>query len=278
MTTSIQLQPTNPDRKEALLTIAGFDPTAGAGILMDSAVFRALGFHPLAVLTSVAAQGTNGVAQVQPLSAAFIKRELQIIQDEFHLGAIKIGMLYSAGAIKAVGLFLRASELPVVLDPVLTASGGGALIVPHALRTLEKELFPYCQLITPNLDEAESFSGTRLITITDMETCAGKLSKRWGCAVLLKGGHLQGEVVDVLADNGKITRFPHQRQREGLNVRGTGCALAAAVAAFLSKGIPLSEAVGAGIRFVESALAGAYSTGYSSNVGFLNLPEALNPI
>ncbi len=256
--------------RKTLLAIAGFDPTGGAGIISDAAVFRTLGFHPTVVLTSVAAQGSNQVAQILPLPENFIQRELGIVFSEFHPAAIKIGMLYSSAAVQVVAAKLKDVKMPIVLDPILKASSGGALIQPEALPFLETQLIPHCQVITPNLSEAEFFLKRSITTTEQAAEAAQNLSQRWKTAVLLKGGHLPGSPVDFLAEGNQVTPFPHSRRAAGINLRGTGCALSAALAAGLASDLPFKKAVLFAQQFLQKAIEGFYQTGVSAKLGFLN--------
>ena len=256
-------------KKKSLLTIAGFDPTGGAGILTDAAVFRTLGFHPLAVLTSVAVQGGSGVRSVRPLPEPFIDKELEIAFEEFQPAAVKIGMLYSPEAVNMVADFLTERSIPIVLDPVFSASGGGELLLLSALPLLEERLIPLCRIVTPNLDEAIHFLNLETIDPDQIEEAATELSQRWDCSVLLKGGHLNGDPVDVLAIEGTCEKFPHHRLQKGVRLRGTGCALSAAIAAELGDGKALKKAVSEGLRFVREAIQEAYSAGRMGEIGFL---------
>jgi hydroxymethylpyrimidine/phosphomethylpyrimidine kinase len=256
--------------KKALLSIAGFDPTGGAGILIDAVVFRALDFHPLAVLTSVAAQGATGVRQVMSLPDSFIRNELDIIQTEFRPAAVKIGMLFSVEAVRIVSEFIREQDVPIVLDPLIAASSGGSLIDKKALSELENNLIPHCTIATPNIPEVSHFLKRDIPNLEEMETAAVDLSSKWGCAVLLKGGHLSTDSVDMMAVGGKCTRFPHTRVSFSGKIRGTGCVLSSALAGFLTKGYNLEKAVAAAIDFTVMRIQNLYSASKIADIEFLN--------
>jgi hydroxymethylpyrimidine/phosphomethylpyrimidine kinase len=244
--------------KPSLLSIAGFDPTGGAGILLDAAVFRSLGFHPLAVLTSVAAQGSQEVRAVEALPGDFIAEELAVLSRAFHPQAVKLGMLHHLEAVEEVGNYLARTDVPVVFDPVMKASSGGNLIVEDAFAELENIIIPRCRLVTPNLAEAEIFAGESIDGVASMRGAAGHLSKKWECAVLIKGGHLSDHPVDVLASQDGIREFSHEKISWGSTVRGTGCALSAAIMAGLAQKKPLEDAVAFGIRFAGNLIHNAY--------------------
>jgi hydroxymethylpyrimidine/phosphomethylpyrimidine kinase len=268
MTTSPQSNSDISPTKKAVLSIAGFDPTSGAGILVDSAVFRALGLHPLAVLTSVAAQGATSVRQTVPLPESFIRDELEIINAEFQPGAIKIGMLLSVEAVRTVSRFIQKLTVPIVLDPVITASSGGNLIDEKALSELEDTLIPRCTIITPNIPEARHFLGREIATVGELETAALELSSRWGCAVLLKSGHLKDTPVDIMANQEELTKYAHTRAATSDKIRGTGCILSSALTGFLARDYDLGKAAENAIDFTVSLIRIGYSSGMIPDVSF----------
>jgi hydroxymethylpyrimidine/phosphomethylpyrimidine kinase len=261
--------PLSPQRP-AILSIAGFDPTNGAGILADAAVFRALGFHPLTVLTSVAAQGASQVALIQPLPEEFLIRQLEIIAAEFKPVAVKVGMIYNAEAVQVVTAFLRAAKIPAVLDPVMRSTSGGDLIKPEALPLMESLLIPACKVITPNLAEAGYFLDRQIITQSEAEEAAQELAWLWGTAVLLKGGHLKDNPVDILAQNDGLDKFERPRIAGEVNLRGTGCALSSALAAGLAGKMELRKAVTFARDFLQEAVQGHYRAAENPLTGFLN--------
>jgi hydroxymethylpyrimidine/phosphomethylpyrimidine kinase len=259
--------------RPAILSIAGFDPTSGAGILADTAVFRALGFHPLTALTSLAAQGASHLRQIHNLPEEFLIRQLEIIAAEFHPAAVKIGMLYSPEAVQVVAAFVRAMNIPAVLDPVLRATSGGDLIKSEALPLLEGMLVPVCRLVTPNLAEAGYFLDRKITTLADAEEAAQELAWLWNTAVLLKGGHLEGDPVDILAEGGTLEKFTYPRAAAEVNLRGTGCALSSALAAGLAKGMNLSQAVAFARDFLQEAVNHHYLAATDPSTGFLDFPQ-----
>lgn len=261
-----------PDKRISVLSIAGFDPTAGAGILADAAVFRSLGFHPLCVLTSVAAQGAGGVRQIRTLPRHLITRELEVVTEEFSPSAVKVGMVFSPPAVRSITAFLERTKIPAVCDPILKSSGGGDLIQRYAIPLLESLLFPLCRLVTPNLYEAGHFLERKIVDPVDIEKAARELSRRWGTAVLVKGGHLTGQAVDVLVLDGKLERYPHPRASKGMTLRGTGCALSSAVAAGFARGLDIRKAVEFAVEYVQEAIARRYTSGSKAKVGFLDYP------
>jgi hydroxymethylpyrimidine/phosphomethylpyrimidine kinase len=256
-------------RRSALLSIAGFDPTGGAGVIADAAVFRTLGFHPLTTLSSVTAQNSRQVEEVHPLTGEFIARELTLTASEFSICAVKVGMLYSVEAVEVVAAFLQASQLPAVLDPVLKASSGGDLADPAAIPFMESRLMPLCRMVTPNLAEAEYFLGHPISSLEEVEQAAQELSWLWNTAVLLKGGHFPGEPVDILAEGREITTYAHSRSAETMNLRGTGCALSAAVTAGFGMGFDNRRAVDFAVKFIQDRIRDSYISANDETIGFL---------
>ncbi len=257
------------NRRSALLSIAGFDPTGGAGVIADAAVFRSLGFHPLTTLSSVAAQNSRQVEAVHPLSGEFIARELAVTVSEFTVSAVKIGMLYSAEAVEVVAAFLQASKFPAVLDPILKASSGRDLADPAAIPIMESRLMPLCRMITPNLAEAEYFLGHSISSVEEAKQAVQELSWLWSTSVLLKGGHFPGEPVDILADGKEVSIFDHTRTAETVNLRGTGCALSAAIAVGFAKGFDNRSAVDFAIQFIQDRIQDFYISAKDEMIGFL---------
>ncbi len=257
--------------RPAVLSIAGFDPSGGSGVLTDSAVIRALGFHPLAVLTSIAAQGSSRVAEIQPLARGFMMSEFAVVAAEFSPAAAKIGMLYSPAAVRLAAAFLQHKKIPAVLDPVIKASSGGDLVQLYALPLIQDRLMPLCRLVTPNIEEAGYFLKRPIKDPSEAEDAARELSRRWRTSVLLKGGHLPGNPVDILVEGDQVERFPHARVANGKKVRGTGCALSTALAVGLARGLVLREAIPFALEFLQKALQRSYEAGNQPAVAFLDL-------
>ncbi len=247
--------------RPAVLTVAGLDPSGGAGIVTDAAVIRAFGLHPLTVLTGVAIQNTARVARVHPLPAGALEEQLTLLAEEFLLGAVKTGMLASAAGVESLAAWLTdRPRLPLVVDPVLKATSGGPLSEPGVRDALIKLLLPRARVVTPNLEEAAALTG---LTLTDREQvpeaarALRDLGPDW---VLLKGGHLpRGRASDYLA--GPETGIWLEEPRSDRRVRGTGCALASALAAGLARGESVEEAARAAKTFVTRGIEGSYVAG-----------------
>lgn len=240
-----------------ILSIAGSDPSGGAGIQADIKTISALRGYAATVLTAVTVQNTVGVKDVDFLSADLVSAQMEAVMEDLHPAALKIGMTGRTDIIKAISQILsKYPEIPVVLDPVMLSTSGHELTEPEATETLRTTLFPLCRLVTPNLNEAAHLLGHPLHTPEEMENAAIELSSRYGCAFLLKGGHLEGEAMtDILYDQ-KIYRFtgPHIDTH---NLHGTGCTYSSAIATLLGHGYTLPEAVGYAKQYMNKAIKAA---------------------
>ena len=223
--------------KLSALTIAGFDPSGGAGILNDIKTFQALKIYGTAVITALTAQNVKKVEGIFPVDVEFIEKQIDVVLDEGNIVYAKTGMLYSSEIIKAVADKVEEHNLKIVVDPVMVAGSGGLLSQNNMVRSLKKYLLPLAQLTTPNIYEAQAISG---IEIGDEED-ALKASLKIGeiCNVVVTGGHLKGN--DVFY-NGSITVLEGELL-ETENVHGSGCTYSAACTAYLVKGCKLEEAV-----------------------------------
>lgn len=240
-----------------VLSIAGSDPSAGAGVQADLKTCAALGCYGLSVITALTAQNTKGVQAAEPISSPFIQQQLESIFDDIYVSAVKLGMLHNEAVIQVVSKFLAQYPLiPCVLDPVMLAKGGHLLLEENAVQALIQMLFPLASLLTPNLPEAEVFLNRSILTERDMEAAAYDLAEMGAPAVLLKGGHLNTEqALDCLY----IKKTKHFRWFEAPrihteNTHGTGCTLSAAIAAFLAQGFPLEESVFEAKAYLSLAL------------------------
>jgi len=256
--------------KGRVLICAGSDSGGGAGIQADIKTVTALGGFAMTAITALTAQNTLGVQGVQPVPVDFIRAQMGCVLDDLGADAFKTGMLHDAATINAVcdEIAARAPDAPLVADPVMVAKGGHRLLEPDAVETLKRRLLPMAAVITPNLPEAEELSG---IAITDeasmREVCAALLAMG-ARAVLLKGGHMQGDVlVDLLATPEGITRYEDQRIATR-HTHGTGCTLASAIATGLAQGMALEPAVRRARAYVRAAILAA--PGYGEGHGPLD--------
>ncbi|WCJ58490.1 bifunctional hydroxymethylpyrimidine kinase/phosphomethylpyrimidine kinase [Fontisphaera persica] len=245
-------------RVPVALTIAGSDSGGGAGIQADLHTFAALGVHGTTAITCLTAQNPREVKGVHPVPAAFLQQQLAAVFAELRPAAIKTGMLYSRPLIEAAVEFLAAQKNrpPLVVDPVMIATSGAALLRPEAVRALQEHLLPLAQVITPNAPEAAALAGVPVESVEDLRAVARRLQERHGCAVLVKGGHLRGlkVAVDVLFD-GREEWLLEAPRVPGVSTHGTGCTYSAAITAGLARGLPLLEAVGQAKQFISQAIA-----------------------
>jgi len=252
------------------LTVAGSDSGGGAGLQADLQTFGALHVHGTCVVTSLTAQNPRGVLGIQAASNRMVARQLEAVFAELKPAATKTGMLLSAPIIAEVAKwFRRARGVPLVVDPVMVATSGARLLQPAAQRTLCRELLPLATLMTPNLPEAEALLGRALRDEADLREAARALTARFGCATLLKGGHLPGtrEATDIFYD-GRVELRLHAPRVRGLRTHGTGCTYAAAITAFLARGESLISAVRKGKAYITAAIAGSQRVGRHQVLGW----------
>lgn len=245
-----------------LCTIAGSDPTGGAGLQGDLKTFAAHGVYGTAVVTAITVQGRRGVTRVDAAGADLVGEQLDVVLDEVGPRGLKTGMLWDAETIRVVASRLRHAPFAVVVDPVLAATTGGNLLHPDALTALRDDLLPLATICTPNLLEGARLLGTGAIADEGMAEAAVALLDLGPEAVLLKGGHGGGaEAVDVLATRGGDVTHLRLPRLAGANAHGTGCALAASLAARLALGDGLREAAEGAKAYVHRALAAAAARG-----------------
>jgi hydroxymethylpyrimidine/phosphomethylpyrimidine kinase len=243
------------------LTIAGSDSGGGAGIQADLKTFSAFQVFGMSVLTAVTAQNSVGVTGVHDLPPEFVTLQLDAVLDDFGADAVKIGMLSTAGIIRAVADRLGAPGMPpIVLDPVMVAKSGDPLLQPAARAALIEAMLPLAAVVTPNLHEASVLADLPVATEADMEEAARRIHTRGPRHVLVKGGHLKDSATDILYDGRAFTRFSAPRL-ESNNTHGTGCTYSAAIAAGLARGAPLITAVGDAKAYVTAAIREGFQAG-----------------
>jgi hydroxymethylpyrimidine/phosphomethylpyrimidine kinase len=244
-----------------VLTIAGSDSGGGAGIQADLKTFAALECYGMSAITALTAQNTIGVSAIHPLPPEFAAAQIAAVFEDIGADAVKIGMLYSAGLIRAVAEQLRRYKARnIVLDPVMVAQSGDRLLEDDAVGAIREELMPLADVVTPNVPEAEVLSGRRIGGIADMKAAAGDLARYGSASVLVKGGHLEAadssDLLYLCRENRLVT-FPAERIATR-NTHGTGCTLSAAIAAHLARGEDLESAVRQAKIYITAALrAGA---------------------
>src|SRR6202023_1963714 len=243
-----------------LLTIAGFDPSCGAGIAADLKTVAAHGCYGLAAITSLTVQSTEGVQAVHNTPAAELREQLEVLAKDCDIAAVKIGMLGNRGNARVVAEFLDSHKFAhVVHDPVMKSSSGTELLDAAGIKYLVAELLKRSTVITPNVPEAEILTGMTIKDTADMEAAARKIVEMGAHAVIVKGGHME-RAVDVLFDGNEIVALAGDRVREE-TLHGTGCTFAAAIAAQLASGRPLLEAAMLAKAYVTKAIEKSYPTG-----------------
>jgi hydroxymethylpyrimidine/phosphomethylpyrimidine kinase len=243
------------------LTIAGSDSGGGAGIQADLKTFSAFRVFGTSVITAVTAQNSLGVQGVENLPPAFVAQQLESVLSDFGADAAKCGMLSTAPIIEAVAATLRARAVDrLVVDPVMVAKSGDPLLQPDARQALITRILPLALVVTPNLPEAEALAGMAVTERADMEEAARRIQRLGPRAVLVKGGHLKGEAVDLLWDGRSLTAFTAPRV-DSPNTHGTGCTLSAAIAAGLARGRPLADAIRDAKAYVTRAIRDGFTAG-----------------
>lgn len=238
------------------LTVAGSDSGGGAGIQADLKTFAALGVHGASAITCLTAQNPRRVTAIEPCTPGMLRAQIEAVFEELPPRAAKTGMLYSAPLIREVARAFRDRPCPLVVDPVMVATSGARLLEPSAVKALTRELLPYAAIITPNVPEAEALLGMKIVEPEDLRAAARALHARFGCAALVKGGHLPGarDAVDVFFD-GKSDWLLTTERIPNVNTHGTGCTYAAAITAHLAQRAKLLDAVEGAKQFITHAIA-----------------------
>ncbi|MEM7418008.1 MAG: bifunctional hydroxymethylpyrimidine kinase/phosphomethylpyrimidine kinase [Gemmatimonadota bacterium] len=249
------------------LTIAGSDSGGGAGIQADLKSFHQFGAFGTSVVTAVTAQNTRGVTAIHPIPLDLVRAQLRALADDLPPAAAKTGMLATSALVEVVADEMAMLDCPLVVDPVMVATSGDRLLDDGAERALLERLIPRATLVTPNLGEAERLTGAPVRTPEEMGVAARRLVELGADAALVKGGHLSGDVVDVLFDGQRETTWARVRI-ESRHTHGTGCTLSAVVTAGLAHGQSLSDSVDRALAFVAEAIATA--PGLGSGHGPLN--------
>ncbi|MBF0589724.1 MAG: bifunctional hydroxymethylpyrimidine kinase/phosphomethylpyrimidine kinase [Magnetococcales bacterium] len=260
---------TAPPPQGRVLTVAGSDPSAGAGLQMDLKMIAAMGGIGLCAVTAITVQDTERVHRVEPLDPELVTAQMLATLEDIGADVIKLGMLANGGIVSAVADVLgRYPEIPVVADPVLAGTGGGQLLDGDGRRRFMQELLPRITLLTPNLPEAQQLTRRTVSCEAEMEQAAHILTKPGGAkAVLITGGHLPGErITDLLFDGDTFYRRTQKRIPSNKGFHGTGCALASSIASALALGHPLSQAVALAQRKLQQALHNALPLGRGQRI------------
>lgn len=246
------------------LTVAGSDCSGGAGIQADIKTMTMNGVYAMSAITALTAQNTTGVRDIQEVTPAFLKEQIDAVFEDIVPDAVKIGMVSSADLVRVIAERLNHFQARnIVVDPVMVATSGSALIKTDAVATLMEELLPLATLVTPNIPEAEILSGLSVSDKDDMMAAAKQIGESYGCAVLLKGGHRVNDANDLLYANGTYRWFEGERI-DNPNTHGTGCTLSSAIAANLAKGFDLATSVQSAKAYISGALAAMLDLGHGA--------------
>ncbi|TWV30505.1 bifunctional hydroxymethylpyrimidine kinase/phosphomethylpyrimidine kinase, partial [Streptomyces misionensis] len=243
-----------------VLTVAGSDSGGGAGVQADLKTMLALGVHGMSVITAVTAQNSQGVQGAWELPVSAVRAQYRSVVDDIGVQAVKTGMLGSAELVEAVAELISGTDAPAVVDPVGVSKHGDALLAASALDSVRTRLLPAATVATPNLDEVTQLTGITVDSEGDLRRAAAavlEFGPRW---VLIKGGHLAGDAVDLLTD-GAEEHWLRAPRHDNRHTHGTGCTLASAIASGLARGLAVPEAVGAAKEYVTGAIAAGFPLG-----------------
>jgi hydroxymethylpyrimidine/phosphomethylpyrimidine kinase len=262
------------ERYPVVMTIAGSDSSAGAGIQADLKTISALGGYGLTAITAITAQNTRGVIGIQPVSLDMIEKQLNALISDLPIYSIKTGMLHSIEVINLVANFINESQIKdFVLDPVMVATSGDKLIFEDTVKTLIDRLFPLAKIITPNLGEAETILDRKITDVDELKKAAIDLLEFGPEAVLLKGAHLNidDKVYDVMVQKSNVTPIILTTERiNTVNVHGTGCTLSAALATFLAHGHKIEPAIFNAKHYVTQVIIASQALELGKGNGPLN--------
>ena len=268
-----------------ILTIAGYDPSSGAGIVRDIDTFFSLGIHGLSIPTCTVVQGPKGVTGIYRTPVRKFKEMVAMMGMALPLHGIKVGVGCDAPYVREIAGFLKNKRVPLVIDPVIAAKNGTKLITEGGLRALTKSLFPLATVVTPNIAEASRLSGTQIKTIDDMKEAARSIIKTGSKAVVVKGGHLKGDPIDIFYDGTAFAQ--REKKRIKREIHGTGCSFSSLVISFLVLGYSPKDAFFASEDAMEETLKGSYridkegyfymSTGIMNHLKVTNKLETIRP-
>jgi hydroxymethylpyrimidine/phosphomethylpyrimidine kinase len=238
------------------LTIAGSDSGGGAGIQADLKTFAALGVHGASAIACLTAQNPKRVLAVETCSPKMLRQQIEAVFEGLKPAAVKTGMLFSAENVSVVADFFKKEKCPLVVDPIIISTSGAKLLEPETIVKLKEQLLPLATLVTPNLSEAEILFGEKIASVEQMREAARKIHSRFGCAALVKGGHLKNskEAMDIFFD-GKTEILLSAPFVKNIRTHGTGCTYSAAICAALALGHDLPRAVEIGKHFVTAAIS-----------------------
>ncbi|WP_342469455.1 bifunctional hydroxymethylpyrimidine kinase/phosphomethylpyrimidine kinase [Ureibacillus sp. FSL K6-3587] len=246
-----------------VMTIAGSDSGGGAGIQADLKTFQELKVFGTSVITALTAQNTLGVEGIYPTTPDFVELQMKAVFEDFDVKALKTGMLFSADIIQRIAKSLRDQEVQIVVDPVMIAKGGQALLQEDAVRAMKKELLPIANIVTPNIPEAETITGMNIQTAEEIREAAEKILQLGVDCVVMKGGHLDGpSAVDTVFFKDGSSFKMRSKRINTKHTHGTGCTFSAAITAHLGRGLSLKEAIIEAKKFVQGAIENPLNIGH----------------
>lgn len=245
-----------------VLTVAGSDSCGGAGIQADLKTFSALGTYGMSVITAVTAQNTTGVLDVREMDTDIVRKQLECLFDDIEIHGVKIGMVSSIEIIETIAETLeRKNAVNIVVDPVMVSKSGCHLLRPESGQALIEKLFPLALVVTPNLFEAEVITGNKIETLAQMEGAAVDIHKMGARNVVVKGGHLSGDAIDVYYDGSSFSYIKGVRI-DTKNTHGTGCTFSSAITAYIAKGRSFLEAVRLAKDYINGAIENSLELGH----------------
>ena len=261
--------------KSKVLIIAGSDSSGGAGIQADIKTVTALGSYAMTAITAVTCQNTKGVKAISPISTKYLKKQITMVLDDLGTNGVKIGMLHNENIIKCVYKILKKYKIKnIVLDPVMVAKGGSRLVNKKSIKYLKKLLLPLCDIVTPNIPEAEVLTGYSILDKSDMIKAGKKIISMGARNVLLKGGHLKNKMIFDILINKKDVKIFTKRKIITKNTHGTGCTLSSALTTCLSQKKNILKSCKISLKYVDKAISSA--PGYGKGFGPLNHLISLN--
>lgn len=254
-----------------VLSIAGFDGSGGAGIQADTKTISSLGCYAMNVLTALPVQNTQGVKNIFDIPVEAVKEQLDCLFEDIYPDSIKIGMVHNSKLVQTIADFLKDYKGSIVFDPVMVSTSGHRLIQEETIAAIKELLFPIAQIITPNLDEVSVLVGREISTVHAMEEVADEILSLGCNAALLKGGHLQSDILtSILIQKNQAAQYFESRRVQTKNTHGSGCSLSSAIASFLARGYHLEQSTENALMYINSAIKGSKDLVIGKGNGPLN--------
>ncbi|WP_313368489.1 bifunctional hydroxymethylpyrimidine kinase/phosphomethylpyrimidine kinase [Sphingobacterium mizutaii] len=254
-----------------VLSIAGFDGSGGAGIQADTKTISSLGCYAMNVLTALPVQNTQGVKNIFDIPVEAVKEQLDCLFEDIYPDSIKIGMVHNSKLVETISDFLKYYKGSIVFDPVMVSTSGHRLIQEETIAAIKELLFPLAHIITPNLDEVSVLVGREISTVHAMEEVADEILSLGCNAALLKGGHLQSDILtSILIQKNQAAQYFESKRVQTKNTHGSGCSLSSAIASFLARGYHLEQSTENALMYINSAIKGSKDLVIGKGNGPLN--------